>query len=84
MRSASASCRKSGVTDDNSESSVIAALIAETETAIVAADEDAKLEQGKAFDPLASPDPKAAGAVEGLRRASDPPAAARAGGRHRK
>ena len=48
------------LTDDNSESSVIAALIAETETAIVAADEDAKLEQEKAFDPLASPDPKAA------------------------
>jgi hypothetical protein len=48
------------LTDDNSKSSVIAALIAETETAIVAADEDANLEQERVFDPLASPDPKAA------------------------
>jgi hypothetical protein len=37
-----------------------AALVAETETAIVAADENAKLEQERVFDPLASPDPKAA------------------------
>jgi hypothetical protein len=48
------------LTDDYTKSSVIAALIAETETAIVAADEDAKLEQERVFDPLASPDPKAA------------------------
>jgi hypothetical protein len=48
------------LTDDNSKSPVIAALIGETETAIVAADEDAKLEQERVFDPLASPDPKAA------------------------
>jgi hypothetical protein len=48
------------LTDDNSKSSVIAALVAETETAIVAADENAKLEQERVFDPLASPDPKAA------------------------
>ena len=41
------------LTEDNSNSSVIAALIAETETAIVAADEDAKLEQERVFDPLA-------------------------------
>ena len=48
------------LTDDNSESSLIAALITETETAVVAADEKAKLEQERVFDPLASPDPKAA------------------------
>jgi hypothetical protein len=48
------------LTDDNSESSAIASLIEETETAIVAADEDAKLEQERVFDPLVSPDPKAA------------------------
>jgi hypothetical protein len=48
------------LTDDNSESSVIAALIEETETAIVAADEKAKMEQQQVFDPLASPNPKAA------------------------
>ena len=48
------------LTDDNSESSVIASLIEETETAIVAADEHAKVEQERVFDPLASPDPKAA------------------------
>jgi hypothetical protein len=48
------------LTDDNSESSVIAALIEETETAIGAADEKAKMEQERVFDPLASPDPKAA------------------------
>ena len=40
------------LTDDNSESSVIASLIEETETAIVVADEDAKLEQERVFDPL--------------------------------
>jgi hypothetical protein len=48
------------LTDDYTKSSVIAALIAEIETAIVAADEHAKLEQERVFDPLASPDPKAA------------------------
>jgi hypothetical protein len=48
------------LTDDNRKSSVIAALIAETETAVIAADENAKLEQERVFDPLASPDPKAA------------------------
>ena len=46
------------LTDDYTKSSVIAALIAETETAIVAADEDAKLEQERVFDPLASPVPE--------------------------
>jgi hypothetical protein len=48
------------LTDDYTKSSVIAALVAETETAIVVADENAKLEQERVFDPLASPDPKAA------------------------
>src|SRR5262249_54411289 len=48
------------LTDDNSESSLIATLIDETETAIVAADENTKLEQERVFDPLVSPDPKAA------------------------
>jgi hypothetical protein len=47
------------LTEDNSNSSVIATLIAETETAIVTADQDAKLEQERVFDPLAAPDPKA-------------------------
>ena len=51
---------RTALTEDDSNSSVIAALIAETETAIVAADEDAKLEEKRVFDPLASPDPKAA------------------------
>jgi hypothetical protein len=48
------------LTDDNTESSLIAALIDETQTAIVAADENTKLEQERVFDPLVSPDPKAA------------------------
>jgi hypothetical protein len=48
------------LTDDNSTSSLIAALIEETATAIVAADDNAKLEQERVFDPLVSPDPKAA------------------------
>ena len=48
------------LTDDTSESSLIAALIDETETAIVAADEKAKMEQERVFDPLVSPDPKTA------------------------
>jgi hypothetical protein len=47
------------LTEDSSNSSVIATLIAETETAIVTADQDAKLEQERVFDPLAAPDPKA-------------------------
>ena len=48
--------------EDNTNSSVIAALVSETETAITAADQDAKLDcQGeRALDPLATPDPKAA------------------------
>ena len=48
------------LTEDNSNPLAIAALISETETAIVAADQDAKLEQERVLDPLASPDPKAA------------------------
>jgi hypothetical protein len=48
------------LTNDNSKSSVIAAVIDETVAAIVDADEDIKLEQKKAFESLASPNPKAA------------------------
>jgi hypothetical protein len=38
----------------------LASLIAETETAIAAADEAAEAERKKALDPALSPDPKAA------------------------
>ena len=48
------------LTDGDSKSSVIAALIDETEAAIIDAEEDVKQEQERAFDPLASPNPKAA------------------------
>ncbi len=46
--------------DNETHSSVIAALIAETETAIAAADENAKREEERVFDPRATPDAKAA------------------------
>jgi hypothetical protein len=62
----------------------LASLIAETETAIAAADEAAEAERKKALDPVLSPDPKAAReAIEAAELAREPfahAAAATAGG----
>jgi predicted transcriptional regulator len=46
--------------DQEIASSNLAVLIAETETAIAAADQAAEAEREKALDPALSPDPKAA------------------------
>jgi hypothetical protein len=52
--------RIAGTLSGNATSAELAALVAETESAIIKADRAAEVERGRAYDPALTPDPRAA------------------------